>query len=94
MTNRTTTKQLEALCDEINRLTGSPMTPYAKDAEGKYRAQVGCFCIEQSYGGVNLARIANEGGAQSCPLGLSSRPKRELRDQMRAFIDGLRFAQS
>ncbi len=93
MTNRATIKQLEALCDEINRLTGSPMQPYAR-GDSSSVAQVGCYCLDQAYGGVNLARIANTGGAQSCPIGLSFRTKRELRDQMRAFIEGIRAAQN
>lgn len=93
MTDRVTIKQLEALCDEINRLTGSPMQPYARGDSGSV-GQVGCYCLDQAYGGVNLVRIANAGGGQSCPIGLGFRTKRELRDQMRAFIDGIRAAQT
>lgn len=92
MADRATNKQLEALCDEINRLTGSPVARYAKDESGRYCPQVGNYHLDGAYGGWNLARMVNESGGITHPLGGGYRTKRELRDQMRAFIDGLRAA--
>lgn len=82
--NRITEKQLKALVDRINEATGSPMLPYENG-----KAQVGNYHLSFAYGGVNLERMHNEGGGVSCPLGLGHRPKRELWDQMHAFLAGI-----
>lgn len=92
MTDRATIKQLEAFCDRINIATGSPEAPYARDAQGKLTACVGNYHISQAYGGVSLQRMCNEHGGVTSPLGLGHVTKRELRDQLRAFIAGLETA--
>jgi hypothetical protein len=81
---RITEKQLQALCDRINRATGSPMQPWV---DGK--AQIGNYHISFAYGGVNLERMHNEGGGVSCPIGMGHVPKRELWDRMQAYLSGL-----
>ena len=88
MTRRTTIKELEALCERINTATGSPEASYTRK-DGKLRANVGNYHIDQAYGGVNLARMCNEGGGITCPLGLGYRTKRELANEMRACLAGM-----
>lgn len=94
MADRITDKHLQALCDRINKLTGSPEKPYARDeSTGRTRAQVGNFHISFAYGGVSLHRMSNESGGVSCPLGYGHGTKRELYEKMQAYIAGLEYAE-
>ena len=86
--NRITEKDLQAVCNRINRATGSPAEPYVKDADGKYHAQIGCYHLSHAYGGVALHRMYNDGGGVSDVFG-GHMPKRELYGKMHAFIAGI-----
>jgi len=81
---RITESQLQAVVDRLNRITGSPMAPYA---DGK--AQIGNYHLSHAYGGVCLHRMHNEGGGVSCPIIGGHVPKRELYGLMQAYISGL-----
>lgn len=85
---RITDKQLKAIVDRINRVTGSPMESWARDGD-KNKANVGNYHISYSYGGVELDRMVNERGGVTCPLGSGHVPKRELANRMWAFLAGL-----
>ena len=87
--NRVTEAQLQAVVARINKITGSPLTPYAVNAEGKHVPQPGNYHISHAYGGVCLHRMYNEGGGVSSPLSTGHIPKRELLALMFAFIEGL-----
>ena len=82
--NRVTEKDLQAIVDRINRITGSPSAPYI---DGK--AQIGNYHLSHAYGGVALHRMHNENGGVSSPLSTGHIPKRELAALMYAFINGL-----
>ena len=86
--NRITEKQLQAVVDRLNRITGSPAAPYI---DGK--AQIGCYHLSHAYGGVCLHRTHNEGGGVSSPLSTGHIPKRELMGLLHAFIAGIDTAQ-
>lgn len=86
--DRITDKHLQALCDRINTLTGSPMTPYT-ERDGRHRANVGNYHISRAYGGVCLHRMSNESGGVTTPLTHGHVPARELYEQMRAYIAGI-----
>lgn len=81
--NRITDKDLQAVVDRINRVTGSPAVPYV---DGK--AQIGCYHLSHAYGRVCLHRIHNERGAVSSPLSCGHIPKRELYGLMHAWLLG------
>ena len=85
---RITNKDLEALCDRLNEITGNPAKPYVDR-----KAQIGNFNISGAYGGVCLHQIMNEGGGVRCPLDNYHAPKRELYQKMQAFISGLEWEQ-
>jgi hypothetical protein len=89
MASRITDKQLDAMCDRINRATGSPLVPWARNADGRNVAQIGNYHISHAYGGVCLHRMHNAGGGVSSPLYSGHIPKRELYDQMFAFLMGI-----
>ena len=86
---RVTTKQLEYLVSEINRVRGMPAAPWTRDATGRLRANIGNYHLSGAYGGVCLHRMATDGGGVTTPLGLGHIPKRELAAQLRAFLLGL-----
>jgi len=85
---RITIKALEQQVEQINSITGNPMEPYSTDGEGKFSANVGCYHISQAYGGVQLVRMA-AGGGERCPLSQGHIPKRDLYNELNAFIAGL-----
>lgn len=82
--NRVTEKQLQAIVDRLNRITGSPMEPYING-----KAQIGNYHLSHAYGGVCLHRMFNEGGGVSSPLSIGHVPKRELAALMYAYISGI-----
>lgn len=81
---RITIKDLRAVCNRINRETGSP-TEYMTDG----KINVGHYHISQAYGGYCLHRTTNEGGGVTCPLDSYHGPARELYGKMHAFLSGL-----
>lgn len=82
---RVTEKQLEAVVERINTMTGSPLTGYTKIGAG-YRANIGNYHLYHAYGSVGLHRIQTDGGGVTQVIGLGT--KRELLNQMWAFIAG------
>lgn len=76
---RITKKTLESLVEYINKLTNSPATPYTR-TDNKSVANVG-----------NFHRMSNEGGGVSTPVGMGTRTKRELYNDLQSFIRGLEF---
>ena len=87
---RITEKQLESLVQWVNELTNSPATSYTRAEDGKLSANIGNYHLYYAYGGVNLHRMTNTGGGVNTPLGEVTRTKRELFNQLHAFINGLR----
>ena len=87
---RITEKQLQGMVDYINKLTNSPLESSSR-IDGKYSANVGNFHLYFAYGGVNMHRMSNTGGGVSTPVGMGTRTKRELYNDLNAFIRGLEF---
>jgi hypothetical protein len=87
---RITEKQLESLVQWVNELTNSPSTSYTRTEDGKLSANIGNYHLYFAYGGVNLHRMTNTSGGVNTPLGGGTRTKRELFNQLHAFINGLR----
>ena len=88
MTTRITIANLEAVVARINRITGSPATPWRREGD-RNRANIGNYHLSHAYGGVSLHRMCNESGGVTTPLGLGHVPKRELYEQLHAFARGL-----
>ena len=89
MGNRITESNLRAVIARINRETGSPDEAYTRLPDGTLRANVGNYHLDSAYGGVTLARMCNEHGGITHPLGGGYCTKHELYDQLFAFIGGL-----
>lgn len=94
MSTRTTNAELNALVSYLNTLTGQPSTPYSKDADGKYVANVGNYHIDGAYGGVNLHQIVNTGGGIKTVFTMGYMPKSELAGRIRSFIAGIETGKS
>jgi hypothetical protein len=86
--DRITNKQLSALCEWLNEITDSPAEPYTQ-IDGKLRANIGNYHISGAYGGVCLHRMMNESGGVNTPLSSGHGTKRELFEQMHAYIRGI-----
>jgi hypothetical protein len=81
--------QLQALCEQINVATNSPQVPYTKIDGNKLRANVGNYHLSCQYGGVSFLQMANgDGGVKTI---FDTTTKRDLYNQMRAFLSGLNF---
>lgn len=90
---RITEKMLQVQVDYLNKITGNNPAPWTRAADGKLRANIGNYHIYHAYGGVALHQMTNEGGGVRTPLSSHIMPKRELFDQIRAFIDGIEVGQ-
>jgi hypothetical protein len=86
--NRITEKDLEATVAYLNRLTNSPDTPYTR-IDNKLNANIGNYHLSHAYGGVKLHRMVNEGGGVREPISTGYTTKRDLYNQLHAFIRGL-----
>lgn len=85
---RITLKDLEAQVNRINKMTNSPLTPWRKE-DGKMRANIGNYHLDQAYGGIKLVRMDNEGGGISLVSRNGYGTKRELYIWMEAYLTGL-----
>ena len=81
--NRVTEKQLQDICDEINRVCGTPMNPYTQEGP-----QAKCYHLSFAYGGVALHQMCDEGSSIR-DVFPGHMPKRELEGKMRAFLRGI-----
>ncbi len=55
----------------------------------RLRANIGVYYIDGAYGGYALYRIMSEGGGVTDVLNVGHVPKRELRELMFAFLEGI-----
>jgi hypothetical protein len=80
-------KELEAVVRRINNITNNPEASYTRTAKWSYRANVGNYHLEWSYGRVGLNQIVNTGGGVITVL--TGGTKAVLYHEMHAFITGL-----
>jgi hypothetical protein len=97
MTDRISNRDLEAVCERINRVFGYQDTPLWShrpndDGTRQVVATVGQFYIDGAYGGVSLDRMVNEGGGVTDVFRCGHVSKRELYGRMHAFLDGIDLA--
>lgn len=85
-----TIKNLEFQVARINKITGSPETAYTK-IDGKLKANIGHYHLDQAYGGIKLVRMDNESGGISVITRRGYGTKKELYYQLDAIITGLQM---
>jgi len=88
MSYRITIKNLEALCEALNKATGSPLVPYVRGEDGKLRGQIGNFHVSSDYGGFCIHRMANEQGGVTTPIVHGHIPARDLFERMHCWLAG------
>lgn len=78
---------LEEQVDLLNIITNSPKEYFSTD--GEFIVNVDHFCISGAYGGYELQRTCNNVGGVTAPLNTGHIPKKELYNQLSAFIYGI-----
>ena len=86
---RITERQLQAVCDGLNRLTANPQEAWTKDESGKLRSNIGCFHLDMAYSGYALCQMVNNGGGVR-NLFSGHYSKRELFERTHAYQAGIR----
>ncbi len=89
MTDRITNRNLEAVVARINRTFNEKEEAYTREPDGTFHANIGTFTLDGAYGGVALFRIMNEGGGVTDVLRTGHTTKRNLYDQLFAFLAGV-----
>lgn len=89
MSQRITLANLEAVVRRINIMTKSPLEPYTKGKNGKYKANIGNYHLDGAYGGYALHRMDSEGGGVQDVLRVGHVSKPDLYYQLHSFIAGL-----
>ena len=85
---RITIKNLRRLCETLNKITGSPTTPYTRLEDGTLRGNIGHFYIDCAYGGYSLERMLETGGC-TVIFNCGHVPARDLYNRIHAFIAAL-----
>lgn len=91
--SRVTIKNLNALCEQFNRETNSPMNYWADGKPSgttRSKVSVGHYTIDQAYGGYALSRTCNESGGESTILIRGTAG--DLYERMHAWLAGYRAA--
>ena len=87
---RVTQRDLEILTARLNAATNSPKEYSTKDENGKFSSNIGHYTLSGAYGGWELQRVVNNGGAVEVISSGGHVPKRELYGQLCALV---RFAE-
>ena len=86
---RITNKDLEGVVKRLNRITNNPEASYVRTEDGKLVAQIGNYHIDSAYGGVSLAQMQTEGGGIRRVIDSGYTTKKDLFNQIHAYINGL-----
>lgn len=89
MRTRVTEKDLNAIVARINRSTKQSEEPYTKQKDGKFKTNIGNYHLDMAYGGIQLVQMVNAGGGIRVISNCGYVSKRELYQQLHAFISGL-----
>ena len=89
--HRITDKDLNAVNNRINIMTGSPMEPYSQDSDGKWKPNANNYHLSGAYGGKSLHRMSADQGCTGVHdvFSCGHVPKKELFYRMHAFINGI-----
>lgn len=92
MANRITEKDMQHWVKYLNNITGNPVQPWGRVGD-RNRANIGNYHLSHAYGGVCLHQMSNESGGVRSVFGMGHGTKRDLYDQLRAFIAGIELQQ-
>jgi hypothetical protein len=86
--SRITRKDLELLVSRINEATNSPLTYSDK----RFKPHIGHYHLSGAYGGLKLVRTMSESGEIKDITKTGYTTKRELYNEMSAFLRGIEYA--
>lgn len=89
MSQRITQKDLERIVLRLNRKLNRPETPYGKDENGRFKANLGNFHISGAYGGVALEEAQTDGGGVRRVSTDGYGTKRQMYTWMTVFLSGI-----
>lgn len=81
---RITEARLERTVLRLNKLAGTPITPY-NNVDGDFSQNPNCYHLDYCNGGVRLEQTDDTGSNDISPRGT----KREIYEWMHAFIKGM-----
>jgi hypothetical protein len=84
---------LRAAINSLNVLTDNPLEQYTR-VDNKIVSNIGNYHLDMAYGGYKLARICNEGGGITCPINTGYTTKKDLYNQIHAFMNGINAAKA
>jgi hypothetical protein len=87
MANVITVKNLQAVVNRINMVTGSPVEQYST-VNGKLLANIGNYHLSGAYGGYALHRMVNVGGGIIDISNSGHVSKRALYDLLHMYLAG------
>lgn len=89
MAYRITEAHLKAKVEWLNKMTGNPTDPYARDDSGHLKANIGNYHISHACGGVCLHQMVNEGGGVRDIFNCGHITKRDLAERISAYMLGI-----
>lgn len=89
MAYRITEAHLKAKVEWLNKMTGNPTDPYARDDSGHLKANIGNYHISHACGGVCLHQMASEGGGVRDIFNCGHITKRDLAERISAYMLGI-----
>lgn len=84
-----TRKNLDAVVNRLNIMTGNKIAPYTRSEDGRFTANVGNYHLSGAYGGVSLHRMVTDGGGVTDVFGCGHVAKRDLYDHLHAYLKGI-----
>ena len=89
MANKITIKNLENLCEHLNRITGNPVSTMTRPSDSPHlKYNVGNYTLDNAYGGYKLVQIVGDGGAEKDVLEIGYVSKPVLYDAIHLFLKG------
>ena len=89
MTTRITEKDLMAVVNRLNEVTGNPHAPTSAPENGRCHWNIGNYHLAYAYGGINLHQVINKGGAINDVLSCGFVSKREMYNLLHAYLRGI-----
>lgn len=84
-TERITEAMLNRIIENLNKRLNKPLTAWST-VDGLRQSNIGHFMLDCTYGGFNLECISNENGGTSDPLNTGHTTKRDLYNQIHAYM--------
>ena len=82
---------LKDLIDQLNELTGNPLTYSSHKPDEPFKSNIGHYHLSCAYGGYRLDQLCNEGGGIRVISCNGYSTKRDLYNELQAMLYGIRL---